>query len=90
MAMRRAEKFSGPWPSPVHKLGMTSLVWNTSIGQLGFLSGCAPSQLLHTCSLAEYGRLEEVLHFITPMFSVVAVNILFVLNPKHSSYWEEN
>jgi len=43
-----------------------SVVWNISIGQLGitYLSGCAPSPLLHTCSLAEYGRPEKVLHFL--------------------------
>jgi len=35
------------------------MVWNISIDQLGSLSGCAPSQLLHTCSLAEYEKLEK-------------------------------
>jgi len=65
---------------------MMSRVWNISIGQLGYLSGCVPSQLLHTCSLAEYKKLEKVLDFLA---TTKTINIL-VLNPKHSSYWEEN
>ena len=35
------------------------MVCNISIGHPGYLSGCAPSQLLHTCSLAEYEKLEK-------------------------------
>jgi len=31
-----------------------SVVWNISIAQL--LPGCAPSQLLHTCSSAKHGK----------------------------------
>jgi len=60
------------------------MVWNISIGQLGYLSGCATSQLLHTCSLAEYGKLKKVLDFIA---TTKNINILLTLNPKHSSYW---
>jgi len=41
-----------------------SMVWNISTGQLGWLPGCAPSQLLHTCSSAKHGKLEKVLDFI--------------------------
>jgi len=32
--------------NPFHKMSMMPIVWNISIGQLGYLSGCAPSQLL--------------------------------------------
>ena len=39
-----------PPANPIHKQSTTSMVWNISTGQLGYLSGCAPSQLLHTCS----------------------------------------
>jgi len=39
--------------NPIYKQSMTSVVWNISTGQLGYLSGHAPSQLLHSCSLAE-------------------------------------
>jgi len=68
------------------------MVWNISIGQLGYLSGCAPSQLLHTCSFAKYEKLEKVLDFIatTENISVINTGIRLVLDPKHSSYWEEN
>jgi len=55
---------------------------------LGSLPGCAPSQLLHTCLLAEYGRLEKVLDFIGTTKNIRVINIL-LLSPKHSSYWEE-
>jgi len=66
------------------------MVWNISTGQLGCLSGCAPSQLLHTCSLAEYEKLEKVLDSIATTENISVINILLVLNPKHSSYWQEN
>jgi len=65
------------------------MIWNISIGQLGSLPGSAPSQLPHTCSLAEYEKLEKVLHFIATTENVSVINIL-LLNPKYSSYWEEN
>jgi len=64
------------------------MVRNISTGQLGYLSGHAPSQLLHTCS--QYGRLEKVLDFIATAENINVINILLVLNPKHSSYWGEN
>jgi len=54
------------------------------------MSGRAHSQLLHTCSLAEYRKLEKILDFIATIEKISVINILLVLNPKHSSYWEEN
>jgi len=42
---------------------MMSKVWNISVGQPGYLPACAPSQLLHTCPLAECEKLEKVLYF---------------------------
>jgi len=66
------------------------MIWNISIGQLGCLSGYAPSQLLHICSLAEYEKLEKVLGFTATTQNIRVTNILIVLNPKYSSYWEEN
>jgi len=69
---------------------MTSVVWSISTGQLGYLSSCAPSQLLHSCSLAEYRRLEKVLYLLATTENINAINILLVLNPKHSSYWDGN
>ena len=39
-----------PQPIPVCIPSVMSTVWNISAGQLGDLPGCAPSQLLHTCS----------------------------------------
>jgi len=77
-------------PTPIHKLSMMSMVWNISTGQLGWLSDYAPSQLLHSCSLAEYKKLERVLDFIATTKSFNAIKILPVLNPKHSSYCGEN
>jgi len=57
---------------------------------LGSLPGCAPSQLLHSCPSAEQERPEKVLDFIATAEDISVINILLVLNPKHSSYWEEN
>jgi len=62
-----------------------SVVRNISVGQLGCLSGNAPSQLLHPCSLAEYEKLEEVLDFIAEPENISLVNILLVLNLKHTA-----
>jgi len=58
MVTRRAEKFL-PAGQPTPKLSMTPTVWNISAGQLGWLPGRAPSQLLHTRSSAGHGRLGE-------------------------------
>ena len=66
------------------------MVWNISIDQFGSLPGCAHSQLLHIWSLAEYGRLEKVLSFLTTPENISVINILLVLNPKHSNNREEN
>jgi len=60
------------------------------LASLGWLPGCAPSQLLHTWVLAEHGRLAKVLYFIAKTENTSVTNILLVLNPKHSSCWEEN
>jgi len=76
-------------PTPVPKQRRTSMVWNISIGHLGYLSGCAPSQLLHSCSLPEYKKLKKVLYFLAATKNISVINIL-LLNSKHNSYWEEN
>jgi len=74
----------------MHKLSMTSMVWTISTGQLGLAVCYAPSQLLHICSSAEYEQLEKVLDFTATTENMSVINILLVLNLKHSSYWEEN
>jgi len=89
MEKREKRKIPAPWPTPINKLSVTSMVWNISIGQLSYQSGSAPSQLLHTCSLAEHGRLEKVLDFLATTRTISILSIL-VLKPKQSSYWEEN
>jgi len=88
---RKEKKIAAPQPTTVYKLSMKSMVWNISIGQLGLaVPGSSPSQLLHTSSLAEYGRQENVLDFLVTTENISVISILLVLNPKHSSYWEEN
>jgi len=56
----------------------------------GWLPGLAPSQLLHTCSLAEQEKLKKVFDFLVTVENISVINILLSLNPKHSSYWEKN
>jgi len=85
---RRAD--SCPPTNPVHKLSVTSMVWDISPGLLGWLAVCGPSQLLHTCLLAEYEKLEKVLDLIATTEDISVINILLILSPKHSSYWEES
>ena len=60
---RQEKADSCPQSTPIHKLSMMFMVWNISIGQPGSLPGCAPSQLLHTHSWAEYEKLEKSLWF---------------------------
>jgi len=59
------------------------MVGNISIGQPGDLPGCAPSQLLHTCSSADHEKLERVLDFIA---TTEAVSVL----PTFFSYSIQN
>jgi len=90
-SQKREEKsIPAPSPTPIHKLSVMSMVWNISIGHLGYLSGCAPPQPLHTCSSAESEKLEKALDFIATTKNISVINILLALYPKHSSYWEEN
>jgi len=77
---KREKQIPALWATPIHKLSV-----NISIGQLGCLSGDAPPQLLHTSSLAEYGRLEKGLDFIATTGNISVVNTLLIVNPKHSS-----
>ena len=79
---KNRKKLPAPWPTSIHKPSVTSLVWNISIGQLVYLSCCASSQLLHTCLLAEYEKLEKVLDFIAATKTISVINILLILNPK--------
>jgi len=60
------------------------------LASLDWLSGRVLSQLLHACSSAERGKLEKVLDFLATAENISVLNILLILNPKHSSYWEEN
>jgi len=84
----KKKNIPAPWPTRLYQL--TSMVRNIFIGHLGPADGNALSQLLHTCSLAEYGRLENVLNFIAATGNISIINILLVLNPKHRRYWEGN
>jgi len=43
------------------------------------------SQLLHTCSLAEYEKLEIVLDSLATTENISVTNIILVLKPKDSS-----
>jgi len=45
---------------------------------------------MHTCPLAEHEKLEQVLYLLAATKNIIVINILLVLNPKHSSYWEKN
>jgi len=68
---------------------MTPTIWNISIGLLGLAARLCFAQLLHTCSLAEHGRLGKP-DFLATAENISAINITLLPNPKHSSYWEEN
>jgi len=59
------------------------------LASLGWLSGSAPSQLLHS-SLAQHEKLEKAFDLLATTKNISVINILLLLNPKHSSYWEEN
>ena len=84
------EKIPAPQPTLIDKLSMTSVVWNISIAQLGLSIWLCSLQLLHTCLLAEYGGLEKNLDFLATTENISFTSFLLTLNPKHSSYWQEN
>jgi len=65
---------------------MTFMLWNISISQLGVAAWLCSFQLLHTCSLTAHGRLEKVLDILATTENISVINILPVVNPKHSSY----
>jgi len=48
-------------PQPTPSINWAWCPWYGILtsASLGWLSGCAPSQLLHTCSLAEHGKLKK-------------------------------
>ena len=58
-------------------------LWH-GIFPLASLAGYVPSQHLHTCSLAEHGRLEKVLDFIATTETISVINILLILNHTKS------
>ena len=76
--------------APIYTLSMTSILWNFSTGQPGLAAWLyslpGPAHLL----IAEYWKLKKVRGFLATTENISVINILLVLNPKHSSYWEEN
>jgi len=62
--MAGKEHIPAPQPTPICKLSLVCILWNISTGQLGSLAGYAPSQHLHTCSLAENEKMKKVLDFL--------------------------
>jgi len=63
-----------------------SMVWNISTGQLGLAAWLCSLPAPAHCSLAEHGGLEKVLDFLSTTENISVINILLLLNPKHSSY----
>jgi len=72
------KRVPAPLPTPAYILNVTSTVWNISIGQPGCLSGHAPTQLPHTCSLAECEKLEKVLEFIVTTKTISVLSTFFL------------
>jgi len=63
-------------PTLIYKLSRTSMVWNISTGQLGLAAWLCSLQVLHTRSLAEHGKLENVLDFLVTTENICVMNIL--------------
>jgi len=67
------------------------MVWNISTGQLGLSAWlCSLPAPAHLLVSQTWETEEKVLDFTASTENVSVSNILLVLNPKHSSYWEEN
>jgi len=66
------------------------MVWNISLASLGIHlavfppSSCTPAHQLNMRNWA------KVLDFLATIKNISVINIILVLNPKHSSYWEAN
>jgi len=78
---RGSRGIPAPRPTPISTLSIHYLhclwygifLWVT----LGQLPGRAPSQLLHTCSLAEHGKLKKVLDFLATTENVRVLSRFF-------------
>ena len=85
------EEVPASQPTPNHKLSMMSMVWNISTGQLGLAAWLcslpAPAPLL-IIWMWETGKSPWFLS--NNQDHQCIINILIILNPKHSSHWEEN
>jgi len=53
------------------------MAWNISIGQLGLAAWLCSPQLLHTCSLAEHGKLKKVLDFLATTKNIIVLSTVF-------------
>ena len=84
---QKSQKKISPWPTSFINWAWPLWYGKFPLAILGYLSGCAPSQFLHTCSLT--GKTGKSPLFIATTENISVINIL-LLNPKHSSYWEEN
>jgi len=70
---------------------MMSMVWNISIGQPGLAAQlCSLPVPAHLLISRTWETRKQVLDFIATTENISVINILLLLNPKHSSYWEEN
>jgi len=49
-----------------------------------------PPSSCTACASAEHGKLEKVLNFLAKVKNISVINMVLVLNPKHSSYREGN
>jgi len=78
MEKRKKPGLLPPQPTPIHKVRMLPMIWSISIGQPGLAAWL--------CSLPAPAHPQD--SATTKNISVI--NILLLLNPKHSSYWEEN
>ena len=80
-----------PQQTPIYILSVTSMAWNISTAQLGLTAWLcslpAPAHLLVSWTQ----ETEKSPWFLSNNYKHQCImNILHILNPKHSSYWEEN
>jgi len=56
-----AKRVPAPWQTTINKQTEHHILWYGifPLASLGCLPGCAPSQFLHTCALAEHGKLKK-------------------------------
>jgi len=79
-----------PWPTPLYKHSMTSMLWIFPLASLAIHLALLPPSSCTPPHQPNTGNWKKVRDFLATTKTISIINILLILNSKHSSYWKEN